>query len=200
MKKSKKRLAAIIVSVVAVIAIVSGSLAWYTSTNSLQQAGVLYGFKSSANVYFKLSDGTNYAASADKDGLYNLSLNSNAKNYIGNLRINVIQKGHSKCYVRVQMNVEWVMPDGTVTQNVTLPYKFAEKWFDNRSDDYCVYYTETSGLEEKYDQSIITGFDEESFISNNLTQSATPRLSVSVESVQVNRYQQFWGIDKLPWE
>ena len=112
----------------------------------------------------------------------------------------MLQKGHSKCYVRVQMNVEWVMPDGTVTQNVTLPYKFAEKWFDNRSEDYCVYYTETSGLEEKYDQSIITGFDEESFINNNLTQSATPRLSVSVESVQVNRYQQFWGLDKLPWE
>ena len=46
----------------------------------------------------------------------------------------------------------------------------------------------------------VTAFRFCAFISNNLTQSATPKLSVSVESVQVNRYQQFWGIDKLPWE
>lgn len=200
MKNSRKRIAAIIVSVVAVIAIVSGSLAWYTSTNSLQQSGKLYGFNSSARVYFKQSDGSDLTATPDEDGLYKLSLNSNAKNYVGNLRINVVQKGYSKNYTRVKLNVEWVMPDGTVAQNITLPYKFASKWFDNRSEDYCVYYTENSGLSNDYDKSIITGFDEESFIKNSLVQNATPRISVSVESVQVNRYQQFWGIDKLPWE
>ncbi len=200
MKKGRKKIAAIIISVVAVIAIVSGSLAWYTSTNSLQQNGRLFGFNSSARVYFKLSDGSEFTAAADKDGLYKLSLDSNAKNYVGNLRINVVQKGYAKCYTRVQMNVEWVLPDGTVTQNIMLPYKFAEKWYDNRSEDYCVYYTENSNLYEQYDKSIITGFDEDGFINDNLTQSATPRISISVESVQINRYQQLWGIDKLPWE
>lgn len=199
MKKSRKKIAAIIISVVAVIAIVSGSLAWYTSTTSLQQNGRLFGFSSSARVYFKLNDGTEYNATADKDGLYKLSLDSNAKNYIGNLRINVIQKGYSKCYTRVQMNVEWVMPDGTVTQNIMVPFKFAEKWFDNRSNDFCVYCKEDSKLYEDYDKSIITGFDEEGFINGNLVESATPRIAVSVESVQINRYQQLWGIDTLPW-
>lgn len=200
MNKGRKRIAAILISVVAVIAIVSGSLAWYTSTTSLQQNGKLLGFTSSARVYFLLSDGTKYSATADKDGLYKLSLDSNAKNYVGNLRINVIQKGYSKCYTRVKMNVEWVMPDGTIAQNITLPFKFAEKWFDNRNDDYYVYCTENSKLYGDFDKSIITEFDEETFINNNLTKSATPRIAVSVESVQINRYQQVWGIDKLPWE
>lgn len=200
MKKGRKKIAAIIISVVAVVAIVSGTLAWYTSTTSLMQNGKLFGFTSSARVYFKLSDGTEYNATTDKDGLYVLSLDSNAKNYVGNLRINVVQKGYSKCYTRVQMNAEWVKPDGTIAQNITLPYKFADKWFDNRNNDYCVYCKENSKLYGDYDKSIITGFDEETFIKNNLTESATPRISVSVESVQVNRYQQLWGIDKLPWE
>lgn len=200
MKKSRRKIAAIIISVVAVIAIVSGSLAWYTSTNSLQQNGRLFGFNSSARVYFKLSDGSEFTAAADEDGLYKLSLDSNAKNYVGNLRINVVQKGYAKCYTRVQMNVEWVLPDGTIAQNIMLPYEFAEKWYDNRSEDYCVYYTENSNLYEQYDKSIITGFDEDGFINDSLTQSATPRISISVESVQINRYQQLWGIDKLPWE
>ena len=47
---------------------------------------------------------------------------------------------------------------------------------------------------------IITGFDEGSFIAGSLTQSASPEIAISVESVQINRYQQLWGIDKLPWE
>ena len=200
MKKSRKRFAAIIVSVVAVIAIVSGSLAWYTSTNSLQQNGKLFTFDTSAYVYFKLSDGSTFTAKPDANGLYKLSLDSNAKNYVGNLRINVVYRGRAKAYTRVKMNVEWVMPDGTVTQNIMLPYKFADKWYDNRSEDYCVYYTDNSDLVEKYDQSIITGFDEGSFIDGNLTQSASPEIAISVESVQINRYQKFWGIDKLPWE
>ncbi len=199
MKKSRRKIAAVIISVVAVIAVVSGSLAWYTSTNSLQQNGRLFGFSSSARVYFKLNDGTEYSASADKDGLYKLSLNSNDKNYIGNLRINVMQKGRSNCYTRVKMNVEWALPDGTVTQNIMLPFKFAEKWYDNRSNDYCVYCKEASNLSNDFDKSIIIGFDESEFISSNLVESATPRLAVSVESVQINRYQQLWGIDRLPW-
>lgn len=200
MKNSRKRLAAVLVSIVAVIAIVSGSLAWYTSTNSLQQSGKLFGFKTEASVYFKLSDGTTATMKPDENGMYKLSLDSNAKNYVGNLRVNVIQRGRAKSYTRVKMNVEWVMPDGTVTQNIMLPFKFADKWFDNRSEDYCVYYTESSGLGQEYDKSIITGFDEGSFIDGSLTQSATPQIAISVESVQVNRYQQFWGIDELPWK
>ncbi len=200
MEKSRKKIAVIIVSIVAIIAVVSGTLAMFTSKSSLVQNGKLFGFSSNARVYFETEDGKTMNASADKDGLYKLSLDSNAKNYIGNFRVNVVKKGRSKCYVRVKLNVEWTLPDGTVTENIMLPYNFAEKWYDNRSKDYCVYYTENSGLEEDYDKSIITGFDEQKFLEEGLTETAVPRVSVSVEAVQINRYQQIWGIEKLPWE
>ena len=199
MNKGRKRIAVIIVSIVAVIAVVSGSLAWYSSTTSMSQQAKLTGFQSNGYVYFATENG-NYKAVADDNGLYTLSLDPAARNYVGNLRINVIQKGYARYYVRVKMNVQWTMPDGTIAQNITLPYTFEEKWYDNRAEDYCVYYTDTTGLFEKYDQSIITGFDEETFLKGSLTESAVPKLAVTVESVQINRYAQIWGIDKLPWE
>lgn len=198
MNKGRKRIAVIIVSVVAVIAVVSGSLAWYASTTMSQRAA-LVGFHSEGYAYFTAGE-KNYKAVADDNGLYELSLDPAARNYIGNFRLNVIQKGHAQYYVRVKMNVQWTMPDGTVAQNITLPFRFDEKWFDNRAEDYCVYYTETTGLFENFDKSIITGFDEAEFVKSSLTESAVPKISVTVESVQINRYKQVWGIDKLPWE
>lgn len=199
MKNSRKRITAIIVCIVAVVAIVAGSLAWYTTTNSLSGFGNLVGFKTTAKVYFQTQDGAQ-TASPDKNGLYTLSLDSSDDNYIGNLRLNVIHKGYGKSYVRVKMSVQWTMPDGTVTQNVVLPYKFANDWYDNRGEDYCVYYTKSSGLFDSYDKSIITGFDADSFNSETLTTSATAKVSITVESVQANRYRQIWQIDSLPWE
>lgn len=200
MKKGTKRIAAIIVCLVAVIAIVAGSLAWYTSTNSLSQVGSLLGFKTTASVYFENQSGKKISAQADENGLYTMSLNSEDENYIGNLKINVVHKGYAKSYVRVKMSIQWTMPDGTITQNVMLPYQFDKNWFDNRSTDYCVYYTLDQGLFDSYDKSIIAGFDSQSFESNTLTTSATPKIAITVESTQANRYKQIWGLDSLPWE
>ena len=199
MNKGRRRIAVILVSVVAIIAIVSGSLAWYTSTTSMSQRAKLLGFQSTGYVYFETDNG-NYKAVADENGLYTLSLDPTARNYIGNMRLNVIQKGYARYYVRVKMNVQWTMPDGTIAQNVTLPFQFDSNWYDNRTNDYCVYYKETTGLFNSYDKSIITGFDEADFLDSTMTESAVPKISVTVESVQINRYQQIWGIDKLPWQ
>ena len=58
MKNSRKRITAIIVCIVAVVAIVAGSLAWYTTTNSLSGFGNLVGFKTTAQVYFDTHNGT----------------------------------------------------------------------------------------------------------------------------------------------
>ena len=33
------------------------------------------------------------------------------------------------------MNVQWTMPDGTIAQNVTLPFTFDKQWFDNRRNN-----------------------------------------------------------------
>lgn len=199
MKKGKRRIAAVIVCAVAVLAIVAGSLAWYTSTNSLSVAGSLLGFKTYASVNFEDQNGQMHTAQADENGLYTMSLNPSDLNYVGNLRVLVVHKGYAKSYVRVKMSVQWTMPDGTVTQNVVLPYTFDNNWYDNRGNDYYVYCTQDSGLFNSYDKSIITGFDSEKFESSTLTETSTPKIAITAESVQINRYQQIWGIDSLPW-
>lgn len=199
MKKGKRRIAAVIICAVAVLAIVAGSLAWYTSTNSLSVAGNLLGFKTYASVSFEDQNGKMHTAQTDENGLYTMSLNPSDLNYIGNLRVFVIHKGYAKSYVRVKLSVQWTMPDGTVTQNTVLPYSFDDNWYDNRSSDYYVYCTQDSGLFNSYDKSIITGFDSEKFESLTLTETATPKIAITAESVQINRYRQIWGIDSLPW-
>lgn len=199
MKKGKRRIAAVIICVVAVLAIVAGSLAWYTSTNSLSVAGNLLGFKTYASVNFEDQNGKMHTAQADENGLYTMSLNPSDLNYVGNLRVLVIHKGHAKSYVRVKMSVQWTMPDGTVTQNTVLPYSFSDNWYDNRSNDYYVYCTQDSELFNSYDKSIITGFDSKKFETSTLTETATPKIAITAESVQINRYKQIWGIDSLPW-
>ncbi len=198
MKNGRRILAAAVVCLVAVVAIVSGSLAWYSSTNSVTQLASVSTFQTTARVYFTTAKG-DVDAKADADGFYALSTNPEDSNYIGNLKLNVIHKGYANSYVRVKMSVQWTMPDGTVTQNIMLPFTFADKWYDNRVNDYCVYYTEDTGLFSSYDKSIITGFDGEKFAAENLTETATPKLAVTVESVQYNRYEQLWGIKTLPW-
>lgn len=200
MKNSRRKIAALIICLVAVIAIVSGSLAWYSSTNSFTQFASLAGFTTKADVYLMDENGAESRIRQDENGLFILSANPEDDNFIGNLKIKVIHRGYANSYVRVKMSVQWTMPDGTVTQNILLPFTFAEKWYDNRENDYCVYYTEDTGLFESYDKSIIAAFDSEKFAQESLTQDAVAKLAVTVEGVQVNRYQKMWGIEALPWE
>lgn len=199
MKKGRRSIAVIIICLVAVIAIVSSTFAWYSSTNSMTQLASIGNFQTYVNVYFENESG-NVTATTDADGFYVLSTDPQDVNYIGKLKVNVVHKGYLNAYVRVKMNVQWTMPDGTVIQNVLLPFTFAEKWYDNRANDYCVYYTEDTGLFANHDKSIIESFDGEKFAAETLSEVAVPKLAITAESVQINRYPQFWGMETLPWE
>ena len=200
MKNSRRKIAALIICLVAVVAIVSGSLAWYSSTNSVTQYASLPGFTTKAQVYRVNDNGKEVSLKADEKGLYTLSSDPEADNFIGNLKIKVVHRGYANSYVRVKMSIQWTMPDGTITQNVVMPFEFAEKWYDNRENDYCVYYTEETGLFESHDKSIITGFDVEAFNEKTMTKDAVAKVAIIVEAVQANRYQQIWGIETLPWK
>lgn len=202
-KKFKKRTLAIIAAVVAVIALVGGSLAWYVTSSSLSQHFSISGFDVAANVYFDV-DGQKINASKYKDenGLYILSVNKDDINYVGKLRVSV---GHSggKALVRVRLNNEWTMADGTVAQyNAALPYTFNSEWFDNRNTDYCVYYrgNDNSGKASFGSSELITGFDESSFDTSGFVDGVTLKTFIQVDAVQVNRYPQIWKIDTLPWK
>lgn len=202
-KKLKKRSIVIIAAVVAVIALVGGSLAWFVTSSSLSQHFSISGFDVSANVYFD-ADGkkVNGSAFKDENGLYILSLDKNADNYIGKLRVNVGHSGGSAC-IRVRMNNEWTYADGTVAQySAALPYEFNSEWYDNRNADYCVYYRggNDSGKASFGSSELITGFDESGFDTSGFVEGVTVKASIQVDAVQVNRYPQLWKIDTLPWK
>lgn len=202
-KKLNKRAMVIIVAVVAVIAIVGGSLAWFVTSSSLSQKFSISGFEVNADVYFMNGD-VKYSASSFKDenGLYKLSLDSKDVNYIGKLRVDVGHTGAKAC-VRVRMNHEWTFADGTVAQyDTAVPYTLGSDWFDNRNTDYCMYYTgaDKSGKADFAKSSVITGFDESNFDTSGFVDGVNVKVMIQVDAVQINRYPQMWNIDKLPWK
>lgn len=202
-KKLNKRAIVVIVAVVAVIAVVGGSLAWFVTSSSLLQKFSISGFEVAADVYF-MDGETKYNASnfKDENGLYKLSLDSKDSNYIGNLRVDVGHSGAKSC-VRVRMNHEWTLADGTVAQyNAAVPYTIGSDWYDNRNTDYCIYYkgADNSGKADFAKSAVITGFDESSFDTSGFVDGVSVRVMIQVDSVQVNRYPQIWNIDKLPWK
>lgn len=201
--KINRKVAVIIVAVIAVIAIVGGSFAWFVTNSSLSQKFSFSGFKVSANVYF---DNNGEKVNADKfvdnDGLYNLSLDKNDINYIGNFRVAVNKDGGKAC-VRVKMAYEYSLSDGKIEQFTTdLPYEFNGNWYDNRDTDYCVYYrgASSNGKADFSTEELITGFNDAEFNMAGLDENTFVRVMIGIDAVQVNRYMQLWNIEKLPWK
>ncbi len=201
--KLNKRAVVIIVAVVAVVAVVGSSLAWFATRSSLSQQFSLTGFDVSANVYFANGDKkVNAENYRDEDGLYILSLNKDDANYIGKLRAGVTLDGGRAC-VRVTMNHEFTLADGTHSQQkVAVPYKFGTLWFDNRAEDYSVYYAgkDMSGKADFKTADFITGFNAAELDSADFAGVSEVRLLIQVDAVQVNRYPQLWNMEKLPWK
>lgn len=202
LKKMKRRTFVIIVAVVAVIAVVGSSLAWFTTNSSMMQKFNILSFDVSANVYFD-NNGKKISADSFKDenGLYILSSSEEDENYIGKLRVKVEHSGSRAC-VRVKMNYDLTLEDGSSAKyDVSVPFKFNQEWFDNRGEDYCVYYMgDGSGKADFTGSELISGFDGESFDTTGFSESVSTKLFVQVEAVQVNRYPQMWNIDTLPWK
>lgn len=202
-KKISRKAMVAIVAIIAVIAVVGSSLAWFVTQSSMSQKYSISGINASADVSFA-GNGSSIGAEKykDSDGLYLLSLDPSAENYIGKLRVTVNRSG-SKCCLRVKTVFEWALVDGTVSQyTVQLPYSFGEAWYDNRSEDYCVYYRgeDLSGKMSETSVKLIDGFDEKSFDASAFEDGVTVRALIEVDAVQFNRYPQIWNIEKLPWK
>lgn len=202
-KKISRKAMVAIVAIIAVIAVVGSSLAWYVTQSSKTQKYSISGIDVSADVTFSANGS---AVNADKykdtDGLYQLSLNPEDENYIGKLRVTVNHSG-SKCCLRVKTVYEWTLSDGTVSQyTAQIPYTFGEEWFDNRAEDYCVYYKgeDLSGKLSAASAELINGFDEKSFDASAFDEGVAVRALIEVDAVQFNRYPQIWNIEKLPWK
>ena len=203
MHKLNKKAVVIIVAIVAIVAVAGSTFAWFVTRTSLSQQFGLNSFDVAADVYFLDGDKKVSAKDyTDENGLYILSLNEEDANYIGNLRASITHTGAKAC-LRVTMNHQWTLADGTVAQHsVAIPYKFSSLWYDNRDVDYSVYYMgeDLSGKAGFTNQDFITGFDAQAFDTSAIVDGVSLKLLIQVDAVQVNRYPQLWNIDALPWK
>lgn len=202
-KKFNKKALTVIIALTAIIAVVGSSLAWFVTRTSKTQRFSVFGINVAETVSF--SDGKNVVDAAkykDENGLYNLSLDKDDENYIGNLRIYMERSG-IKCCIRVKMAFEWIGADGSVIQqDVAVPYVFNNDWYDNRNTDYCVYYqgVDKSGKAAASSLYLINGFDENSFGTTFVEDVTSVKVLIEIDAVQFNRYPQMWSMEKLPWE
>ena len=157
--------------------------------------------------------------------------NKSAPNYIGNLRVAVKVNSVSPVYIRVRILESWSEDDEFIPSGFT-PYTigtsedilFAEgdkivasklvktlsgEWFDNRTQDFCFYYTvpvypESADLSAPLENDIwmllINGISDENLLKiNNARPGVDLSMLISVDVVQPNRYREFWKIDALPF-
>lgn len=109
-KKISRKAMVAIVAIIAVIAVVGSSLAWFVTQSSMSQKYSISGINASADVSFA-GNGSSIGAEKykDSDGLYLLSLDPSAENYIGKLRVTVNRSG-SKCCLRVKTVLSGHLP------------------------------------------------------------------------------------------
>ena len=217
MKKDKLRRppTAVLIAIITLVAIAGTTVAWLLAgTGTLTRNFSLSNFNAEAVVWFEggtMSQNTDKTISVDV-------VDTNAPNYIGKLRVDAKYKGRGQAYIRLKMIQQWTDENGIILQsNVLLPYNIStpytgtsgpqSAWFDNRPDDYCLYYAQK-----------LTSLENETYVNipviiadPNPTQFAAklaavvPRgtvnlkIAITLEAVQVNRYPQFWGIERLPW-
>lgn len=213
--KLRKPPTAVLVAIIIVIVAVSSAVAWLTVGDAvLTRTYTLSNFDAYANVYFQ--GNSNQEAYHNSDGTLSVKVNmsdSGADNYIGKLRVDAKFKGKGSAYIRLKMIQQWQDGSGKILQsNAVLPYSISplydptiggnqSRWYDNRKDDYCLYYaTKLKVTNAAYNSiSIIAGIQINPFNAMIPSGTVTLKVAFTLEAVQVNRYPQFWGIDTLPW-
>lgn len=219
-KKFKLNPFAVVALVVCALAVIySGTTAWLTGEpiNPIRFTQ-LEDFEYKMNVYFLQDDGTKVYVvqdSADK-GIYTASsgavlLNysdSSAENYVGRLRADIKQVGNGVAFFRIKISHEilYTPSEGAEPTRLQgdpyLPYVINyDEFVDNRMSDGYIYHKGI--LDNGEEIEVVTGFDGAKFDFSSISAlSGEVELSVNitVDAVQFNRYQQFWGMSSRPWD
>lgn len=209
MENKKFRLIAVFLVTVFIVG--GFSLAWFYFRQSQQINLSVSNFQATPVCYFEGKE------SQQLKGLIELSTNPEAENYIGKFRVDVNYSGDGAGYLRVRMVHQFTNGEaGAAVQHpAELPYLYdSTLWMDNRSEDYCYYYMDRLNInpDEKKTINLITGLipDDESTLDRDESGAtivqgfedadAVIKVAVEADMVQINRYPQIWGIDKLPWK
>jgi hypothetical protein len=218
MNKAKLRRppTAVLIAIIAVVVLVGTTVAWLTYGEAITtRVYSLSNFDAYAEVYF---DGAVNPPDfhQNADGSINVDLtNDTAENYIGKLRVDAYYKGRGSAYVRLKAIQQWQDSGGKILQaDASIPYGIATpylstdtgnqaKWYDNRVDDFCFYYATPLKANNNTFTAIpiiTSGFDSVRMAAISPTGAGTTlKVAFTFEAVQVNRYPQFWGMQRLPW-
>ncbi len=218
-KKFKLNPFAVVALVVCALAVIyTATTAWLTGEplNPIRFTS-LQDFDYKMNVYFQQDDGTKIYVIQDSEdkGEYTASSgailldyeDASAPNYVSRLRAEIKQLGNGVAFSRVKVSHEWLYTplDGEKTRlqgEVNLPYTLnAEKFVDKRMNDGYVYHIGSLDESKGYIE-VVNGFDGANFDASAISAlNGTVELSVNitVDAVQFNRCQQFWGTGSRPW-
>ncbi|MBQ6932180.1 MAG: hypothetical protein IJN38_08640 [Clostridia bacterium] len=195
-------LAVVALVLCALIAVYCGTTAWLTSGVPLNPIRLVSLEDFAYTIEVSTDGGATWAPQDDV-----LTFEKSEIGNLANVCFKVKQTGNGVAFTRVRISQEWVVLDnsGKVTERLqgayNLPFELAEnndKLFDNRSNDGFVYYAGAFPLNNNGVE-IFSGIDMGNFDTSVIEDNVTLHIDVTVDAVQFNRYQQFWGIDTLPW-
>ncbi len=207
----------LIVLVSAIVLVVSVTFAAiFRHTTTVERIFEVSNFSAQSVVWFeKTVSGSpvivSSAAYTDSYGV-KVSIDPSDDNYLGNLRAKVLFKGAGVGLVRVRMVEEWSTTSNGVRTvqpyNLSMPYTLdntytgsgnKKAWLDNRMNDYCFYYTTPVYSAGTSEIPLITGVNMAGLDLGVLPSDTDVHILFETDAVQVNRYQQYWGISALPW-
>ncbi len=197
-----KKFRLITVLLVTVLIVVGFSFAWFIMrTTDYNQTSSVSNFQANPVCYFEGYDGNVADFTDSETGLISLSTDSKQPNYIGKFRVRIDYTGKGSAYLRVKTVHEFSAGGSSTQYTAYVPYVTENGWYDNRGNDYCFYYKsvlKSSSNTDKQSVSLINGVDDVDI--EDIAEGVEIRVAVEADMVQINRYPQLWGIDKLPWK